>query len=81
MLYNSLHCPVVPDRVRDFNASIQSIGFTVSSIGVGGTRAFFENALIPTQLHTTFHIMASYFWSRIFDLVFLISYFENLYVI
>ena len=58
----------------------------MSSIGVGGTRAFLKNALIPTQLHTTFHLMVTnfrscIFWSRIFDLVFLIWYFENLFVI
>ena len=39
----------------------------VSSIGVAGTRAFCKNDLIPTQLHTTLHLMAS---------IFLISYFR-----
>ena len=48
-----------------------------SSIGVGGMRSFCKNALLPTQLHTTSHLMAS---------IFLISYFQshilgNLYVL
>ena len=65
-----------------------------SSIGVGGTRAFLKNDLIPTQLHTTFHLMATnfrsrIFWSRIFSnlyvfpyfvILFLISYFVVLYL-
>ena len=38
-----------------------------SSIGVEGTRAFCKNDLIPTQLHTTLHLMA---------FIFLISYFR-----
>ena len=48
-----------------------------SSIGVGGTRSFCKNDLIPIQLHTTLHLMA---------FIFLISYFQshilgNLYVL
>ena len=37
----------------------------LSSIGVGGTRAFLKNDLIPTQLHTTFHLMVIYMFFHI----------------
>ena len=49
-------------RAGEVHRVVKTLAGEKSSIGVGGTRAFFKNDLLPTQLYTTFHIMASYLW-------------------
>ena len=57
------------------------LAFDKSSIGVGGTSTFLKNDLIPTQLHTTFHLMVTNFRSRIFGNLYVFPYYGFIFLI